>query len=121
MLGRLVLLQYEGDGKFVDLLPYVAVTNQSNRAMWTLPEFSEFPVLVTADFLWDFDAGETHYANHHYQISAYGFNATTRRYTELLSYKTTHRYPGEDDVNHVRVLGPEREQILRRLRSLSVK
>lgn len=115
-LERLVVLRYEADGSITNLLPYVAVTNQSDRAMWQLPEMSPLPILVTADFLWDFGSGETHLSKHFYQIHAYRYDASQDRYVEALSYKTAKRYPGLDDVERVRVLVPEREEIVRRLR-----
>lgn len=58
-------------GEFVNLLPKVRLTNQSEFKFWSLPQISRLPVLATADFIWDFDAlnksngqEETHFAAH---------------------------------------------------------
>jgi hypothetical protein len=114
MLERAALLRYQPDGSVVNLLPYVAVTDQSQRQMWTLPQVSPYPVLVTADFIWDFAAKETHFGQHFYQVSAYRYDPAVDRYTQAFTFKTRKRYAGAD-VKRVEVLGPEREEILKRL------
>jgi hypothetical protein len=114
-LERAALLRSEPDGSLTNLLPYVAVTNQSQRQMWTLPEISPYPVLVTADFLWDFAAKETHFARHFYEVTVYRYDPAEDRYTKAFSYKTRKKYAGLDERNSVQVLGPEREEIIRRL------
>jgi len=116
-LERAALLRYQPDGTIVNLLPYVAVTNQSQRQMWSLPDFSEYPILVTADFLWDFHARETHFAKHFYQVEGYRFDSRTDRYLKAFSYRTAKKYAGLDAAEGVRVLDPERNEILRHLRS----
>lgn len=115
LLERLALLRFGYDGKITDLLPYITVTDQSDRAMWQLPAISSYPILVTADFLWDMDAGETHFAHHFYQVRAYHYDPKLDRYVEAFSYKTSRKYAGEDDADRIRVLAPERAEILRRL------
>ena len=113
-LDSLAILRYDDSGKIVNLLPFVGVTNQSERAMWSVPEASSLPILVTADFDWDMDR-ETHFAKHFYTVMAYRFDAQSGRYAEAFSYRTSKKYPGLDDVGQVHVLEPEREEILRRL------
>ena len=63
------------DSDFINLLPKLQLTNQSEFAVWNLSEFSNLPILVTADFLWDpyHQLGsnnelESHYGPHRYTI-----------------------------------------------------
>lgn len=114
-LDRLAVLRYEPNaqgGKIVDLLPFAGVTNISDRAMWTLPVVSPYPILVVADFIWG--DGETHFARHFYDVRAWRFDPNTDRYVEAFSYRTGKKYGG-GDVAPVRVLALERPEILRRL------
>jgi hypothetical protein len=115
-LDSLAVLRYE-NGKIVNLLPFVGVSNQNDHAMWHVPEASNFPVLVTADFYWM--DGETHFARHFYTVSAYRFDAQKDQYIKVFSYRTSKKYASLDEVDQVHVLGPERENILRRLGSMS--
>ncbi len=115
-LERAAVLRYERDGKIVNMLPYVAVTNQSQRQMWSLPEISRYPVLVTADFRWNFAAKETHFARHLYDVTAYWYNPAKDSYEQAFTYVTKKKYPGLDETDRIRVLGPERDDIVRRLR-----
>jgi hypothetical protein len=112
-LDRLAILRYGADGRIVNLLPYVGVTNQNDRAIWQISTVSNFPILVTADFDWA--EGETHFSEHRYVVKAYKFDPEKDRYLEALSYKTSKKYPGLDDVDRINVLNAERTQILRRL------
>jgi hypothetical protein len=112
-LDSLAILRYDDGGKIVNLLPFVGVTNQSDRAVWNVPEASSFPILVTADFYWM--EGETHFSKHFYTVKAYRFDAQSDRYTQAFSYRTSKKYSGLDDVGQVHILEPEREEILRRL------
>jgi hypothetical protein len=111
------------DGEFVNLLPKVELTNQSEYKLWSLPHFSSIPVLVTADFIWDYNAmeksnytEETHFAHHRYTISLYIFEPKSGRFIRWLQYATTRKYPGLDDVDEIRVLESERPTILSKLR-----
>jgi hypothetical protein len=111
-LTRLAVLRYDGgSGKIVDLLPFVGVTNISERAMWTVSAASPYPVLVLADFVWG--KGEGHFAPHFYTVEAWKFDRRSGRYGKAISYQTTKKYDGGDAP--IRVLGPERGEILRRL------
>ncbi len=102
-------------GEFVSLLPTVELTNQSEFKLWRLPQFSHLPVLVTADFIWDFEEGETHFAPHRYRIKAFVFNAVSGRYLQRVRYETSKKYPGLDEVDEIRVLDAERPVILARI------
>jgi len=113
-LERAVLLRYQPDGTIVNLLPYVAVTNVSQRQMWRLPDVSDYPVLVTADFIWDFAAHETHLSPHRFEIQAWKYDPAQDRYARAFSYRTAKKYDSGDS-SPVNVLKPERAEILRRL------
>ncbi|MEI9980949.1 MAG: hypothetical protein WDN23_18480 [Edaphobacter sp.] len=112
-LDSLAILQYESDGKIVNLLPFVGLTNQSDRALWNIREASSFPILVTADFNWMEE--EAHFAKHFYTVNVYHFDAQSHRYAKVFSYRTSKQYPGLDDADRVNVLKPEKAEILRRL------
>jgi hypothetical protein len=107
------VLRYTKDPeKIVDLLPFVAATNVSDYAMWTIPAASTFPILVDADFVWT--QGEGHFDPHVYTIEAWKFDPKSDRYAKAFSYRTSRKYPG-GDVGRVQVLKPERQEILKRL------
>ncbi|NYF91327.1 hypothetical protein RBB79_17020 [Tunturiibacter empetritectus] len=112
-LDRLAILRYQVDGKIINLMPFVGVTNQSDRAVWHIASISNFPILMTADFYWR--DGETHFSEHYYTVTAYEFDTKRGRYVKAFSYETSKRYPGLDRVDQVHVLNSERAQILRRL------
>jgi len=110
------------DGEFVNLLPKVELTNQSEYKLWSLPQFSSLPVLVTADFIWDFEAmqksnytKETHFAPHRYRVKAYIYDAKSGQYFQKVNYETTKKYPGLDDADEIRVLDAEKAVILAKL------
>jgi hypothetical protein len=119
-LTRLAILRYQsGEGKggiLVNLLPYIAVSNVSEHAAWTIPSVSPYPVLVDADFVWG--SRETHFASHHYTVEAWRFDTATDRYNKAISYRTSKKYEGGDSGS-VSVLAPERAEILRRLNTRS--
>ena len=116
MFDRLALLRYEGAGHLVNLLPYISVSFQGERAMWTLDDISPMPVLVMADLYWDFDAKETRWDDHRYFVEAYRYDAASGRYVFLFKYLAKKKYESGDS-KPVRVLGPERDEIMRRLRA----
>jgi hypothetical protein len=112
----------ERGGELVDLLPAVQLTNQSEFKLWILPRYSRLPVLVTADFIWDFDAmkasnysEETHFAHHRYGIRVYIYDEKAQGFLERIDYVTQKKYPGLDDLDSVRVLNAERPVILAKL------
>ena len=116
-LTRFAVLRYIENGRvgrIENLLPWVGATNVSDWAMWALPEVSVYPVLVAADFVWGKE--ETHFAPHFFVIRAWRFNPNSDRYAKVFEYQTTKKYGGGDSAP-VRVLGPEREEIIRRLES----
>jgi hypothetical protein len=112
-------------GELVNLLPKVQLTNQSEYKFWSLTQVSRLPVLVTADFIWDFgnpkdpnDQGETHFAAHRYAIDVFEYNSKSGRYEDIVDYSTKKKYAGLDDVDEIRVIEPERSVILSKLRSV---
>jgi len=111
-----VLLRFQ-QGKLINLLPAITLSNQSNHDLWDLPAISPMPLFVTADFLWEDGA---HYGDHHYQIEVYSYDSQTSKYKRILRYRTPHRYRGfdnsEDDT--VQVLRYERATIESKLASL---
>ncbi|MGA9527668.1 MAG: hypothetical protein WBS24_06100 [Terriglobales bacterium] len=102
-------------GKLIDLLPTVRVTNQSEYRMWNLPTISELPILVTADYIWNINAGETHFAQHLYRITSYVYDKQAGHYVQRDEYVTKKKYAGLDDTDEIRVLEPEKPTILKRL------
>ncbi len=118
-LTRYTILRAEG-GHVVNLLPdKVALTNASEHAIWTNIKLSPYPILVTADFDWDFDAGETHFARHHYFVSAWRFDSENNLYEKAFVYRTAKKYDSLDDADTINVIAPEHAEILRRLASLN--
>lgn len=121
-LTRFAILREDGSGSAAhlsNLLPYVVLTNNSDEAVWNEPEISPYPLLLTADFIWDFKAGETHFSQHYFMINAWQFDPKKDRYVLALSYKTRKKFNGLDASDCVSVLDPERPEILHRLGSVS--
>lgn len=115
-LTRFAVLRYEGDGKtakIVNLLPWVGATNVSEWTMWTVRGASAYPILVYADFVWG--KGETHFDSHFYMVEAWRFNQQSDRYEKAFEYQTSRKY-GAGDGPPIRVLRPERAEIMRRLK-----
>jgi len=111
------------DSDFVNLLPALQLTNQSEFAVWNLPEFSAQPILLAADFVWNpyhmkgsQNEQETHYGPHKYTVRAFLFDPSIGRYRESFHYDTERSYSGLNNVGAIRVLDPERKHILVRLR-----
>lgn len=102
------------DGEFVNLLPKMELTNQSELRLWSLPSISNLPVVMTADFIWG--SGETHFSTHRYVVRTYVFSAATGKYAEKLHYITHKKYPGLDEADDIKVLDAERSAIMDRLR-----
>lgn len=116
-LTRFAVLRYEGEGKtakIVNLLPWVGATNVSEWAMWTVKGASAYPIFVHADFVWG--KGETHFDSHFYTVEAWGFNQQSDRYEKVFEYQTSRKY-GAGDGPPIRVLRPERAEIIRLLKT----
>jgi hypothetical protein len=102
------------NGEFVKLSPKIQLTNQSEYKLWDLPRISPQPILVTADFVWDFKT-ETHFSQHRYRIHAYLYDPKAGQYLEKFHFDTTKKYPGLDDVQEIHVLDSEKPNVLTRL------
>lgn len=116
-LTRLAVLRYQDDpkaGPIVNLMPWVGASNISEFATWTAPTASAYPVLVHADFVWG--GGEAHFDPHFYTVEAWKFDPGTGLYAKAFQYQTSQKYGGGDS-SPVRVLAPERDQIMSRLNS----
>jgi hypothetical protein len=114
-LTRLAVLRYQGAGnaqQIVNLMPFVAATNVSEFAMWTVPTASPYPILVHADFVWG--DGEAHFDPHFYTVEAWKFDPGTGLYGKTFQYQTSQKYSGGDS-SPVHVLTPERDQIMAHL------
>jgi len=110
------------DGEFVNLLPDVELSNQSDYKLWSLPEFSSLPVLVTADFIWDYAAmqksnylEETHLASHRYRMNAYVYDTKSRRYLQRVHFDTSKMYSGIQDAEEINIVDAEKAVILAKL------
>ena len=113
--GSLTILALldDHDGQVTNLLPKVALTNQSEYDLWRIPGISPMPILVTADFVWA--QGETHFSPHRYRITAYAYDRQAGRYIERVNFTTQAIYPGLDNVDDINVLKPEKAEIVTRL------
>jgi hypothetical protein len=115
-LERIAVLRYQENGgvrTIANLMPFVGVTNVGDRAMWTVPGASLYPIFVYADFVWG--EGESHFGQHYYTVEAWRFHPKEDRYVKAFSYRTAKRYDGGDSTP-IHVLAPERQEILRRLK-----
>ncbi len=104
------------NGDFVNLLPHVRVSNQSDLVIWKRPDLSIYPILVTADFIWSSDQNETHFSSHFYRIDIYLYDPSSKQYKQKLTYKTARKYPSLDAGKGINVIKPETQVILKRLR-----
>jgi hypothetical protein len=102
------------NGEFINLLPKVELTNVSEFKLWNLTQFSSLPVLITADFIWNMDAGESHFDRHRYKISVYVYDPKSHFYTERIHFNTEKNYSGGDS-NPINALELERPTILAKL------
>jgi len=72
---RLALLQPGDDKDLAGLFNTdILLSNQSQSLFWTEPSISEFPIFVTADFVWGPE--DSHYGTHRFTISAYTLRST---------------------------------------------
>ena len=119
-LTRYAILRQEAD-HLKNVLPKVALTNASEEAVWNDPQLSAHPIFVTADFIWNFDAGEMHFSKHHYSIEVWRYDQNADIYVRVLSYRTAKRYNSLDTADAIQVITPERPEILRCLATLTPK
>jgi hypothetical protein len=115
-LTRYAVLVWDGIA-FKNLLPRLALTNVSDFDVWDDKNLSAYPILVTADFDWNFKAHETHFGRHFFTVDVWQYSPTANIYIKVIKYKTSKRYDGGDSSD-VSVIKPERKEIIRRLNSL---
>lgn len=111
------------NGEFVNLAPVIRLSKQSEYKVWRVPEISRYPVLATADFIWDFKAlensggqEETHFARHRYHVQAYVYDPVAHSYIQKAAFDTVRKYKGLDETDEIRVLNSEKSEVLKRLR-----
>lgn len=107
-----VLLQ-PSDGKELETLLHVRVSNQNQHAFWTVPTISDRQIFVIADYVWG--PNESHYSDHRYIIRAYVMKPDAEFPSYYLEdeYMTVRRYDLDENEG---ILAAEKEEILRRLR-----
>jgi hypothetical protein len=112
-------------GEFVNLLPSVELSNQSDYKLWNLPEFSSLPILVTADFIWNYEdmrksnfIEETHSAPHRYRMNAYVYDNKSKRYLQKVHFDTAKMYSGLQDAEEINIVDAEKSVILAKLRKI---
>jgi hypothetical protein len=111
------------NGEFVNLLPSVELSNQSDYKFWSLPEFSSLPVLVTADYIWNHEdikksnfIEETHSAPHRYRVNAYVYDDKSSRYLLKVHFDTAKMYSGVQDAEEINIVDAEKTVILAKLK-----
>ncbi|KVL08011.1 hypothetical protein WS95_31770 [Burkholderia sp. MSMB1826] len=111
MLERVAVLRVGANGKIENLMPRVTQTEMADRAMWSLPEVSPYPLFVRADAEWQ--EGEVRFDKHFFEVDAWVFDPAAHQYAKRFSYRTSKRYDRGEGSD--RVLAAERAEILRRL------
>ncbi|KWZ31438.1 hypothetical protein [Burkholderia anthina] len=111
MLERVAVLRVGANGKIENLMPTVTQTEMADRAMWSLPQVSPYPLFVRADYVWGKD--ENHFGQHFFEVDAWMFDPAANQYVKRFSYRTSKRYDRGEGADHV--LTAERPEILRRL------
>ncbi|KVE05816.1 hypothetical protein [Burkholderia anthina] len=111
MLERVAVLRVGANGKIENLMPTVTQTETADRAMWSLPQVSPYPLFVRADYVWGKD--ENHFGQHFFEVDAWMFDPAANQYVKRFSYRTSKRYDRGEGADHV--LTAERPEILRRL------
>ena len=111
-LTHIALFDLRRTGSLSNLLPDIALSNQSEFRTWNIPQVSEMPIVATADFVWE--KGESHFARHRYTISTYLYDVN--KYVRADQYVTGLKYPGLDDADKINVLESERPHILDRVK-----
>jgi len=109
---HLALLVVDG-GTLRDLFQGLdSVSEQSQRAFWSLPTVSDTKVFLIADYVWG--PGEAHHEEHRYMVSVYAQDPEGSAYWLEDRYMTIRKYDVEtrrDDV-----LASEQTEILARLK-----
>ena len=104
------------NGQWINLLPTIRLSDQSQHNLWNLPNISPQPILVTADFIWNMDRHETREGLHNYLIQAFVYDPAKGHYKEALRYTTSKRYPGTDLADAPGILAMEKPVLLKKLK-----
>ena len=114
-LERITVLRYvAGDGsRIVNLMPYVAVSNVSDRAMWSVSAVSSYPLYVQADFEWH--GNEPHFGAHFFDVEVWALRSSEVDICACPCVIEQRSATTGETAGHVRVLVPEQAEILRRL------
>jgi len=115
---RVMLFVLKRRPALVSVLPDVILSEQSEYSTWEDKSVSPMPILTTAEYMMNFDAGETHFGKHYYYLATYIWNASVLRYEGMDSFTTSSRYPGFDDVEKIQVIRHELAGIKGRLRNV---
>ena len=107
------------DGRLVDLVPQIRLSEQSEYALWKERDISDALILVTADYV--NGVGETHFSRHRFRIRAYILEAAREasgspEYLLRSDFVTDERYPSLDETDRIDVLSKERANLLAQLR-----
>jgi hypothetical protein len=114
MAESFALLQYDSNGQITNILPKVLITDGGDRRVWNLRQVSPMPVTAFAEQIWG--EGEAHYGDQHlFNVSAYVFDAQTRRYMKRVEYTTSQKYSDDDNGKPSGVLASEKPTIIKRL------
>jgi hypothetical protein len=98
--------------ELVDVLPEITLREISEYELWNLPDVSQTPVLVVANFEWG--ENETHYgSNHRFRVKSYTMQPSGE-YGLSDEYVTTNAY--DPNLPNMEVLATERPTVLARLR-----
>jgi len=113
---KVLALLKPGKGHDLDnLLPKgLTVSEQGEYQFWSEASISPKLLLVTANYVWN--AGETHFSRHKFQVSTYVFSFSTQGYQLRDRYVTAKKYPGLDDTDDIHVLAFEKARILLHLK-----
>jgi hypothetical protein len=114
LVESFALLQYDSNGQITNILPKVLMNDGGDRRVWRLRQVSPMPVTAFAEQIWG--EGEAHYGDRHlFNVSAYVFDAQTRRYTKRVEYTTSQKYSDDDNGKPNGVLESEKPNIIKRL------
>ncbi len=106
----------------VNLLPSVEITsaNSGQWDEWQIQSLSPMPIILIANNLWDDDSfisnAESRAKVHHFEITAYFFDAAISKYKQRFEYKSSNKYSSGEDV-----IALEKQTILAKFRGAAGK
>lgn len=72
-----------------NILPPLALTNQSELEVIDQPSLSPYPLIATADFIWA--AGESHFSRHRYDVNVWEYDPAGMQFKSALRYSTNRK------------------------------